>query len=146
MLFALVLFMVVLEGPVQDDDGIEHSLEEPARWGSISSAPVTSSATRTSGSLDEDLHVADEQGQRRLVEEAEAVWGSDSRGRATDVVEGSPPPTQKEPDHIGTTKPQTAVSCAADTGTTRHATLEEAATWSSSSSAPVNSCATSRLL
>ena len=33
----------VLEGPVEDDDGIEHPLEEAARWGSSSSAPVTSS-------------------------------------------------------------------------------------------------------
>ena len=32
------------------------------------------------------------------------------------------PPTQKGPDHIGATKPQTEVSCDADTGTTRHAT------------------------
>ena len=52
---------------------------------------MTSSATRGSGSLNEDLQAADEQGQRRLAEEAEAVWGSDSRGRATDVVQGSQP-------------------------------------------------------
>ena len=32
------------------------------------------------------------------------------------------PPTKKGPDHIGATKPQTEVSCDADTGTTRHAT------------------------
>lgn len=32
------------------------------------------------------------------------------------------PPTQKGPNHIGATKPQTEVSCDADTGTTRHAT------------------------
>ena len=32
------------------------------------------------------------------------------------------PPTQKGPDPIGATKPQTEVSCDADTGTTRHAT------------------------
>ena len=118
-----------LEGPVEDDDGIEHSLEEAARrgssssapvtssaprgtrWGSSSSAPVTSSATRGPGSLDEDLQAAEEQGQRRVVEEA-------------DVVQGSPPPTQKGPDHSGTTEPQTVVSCDADTGTTRHATSQ----------------------
>ena len=112
----------VLEGPVEDDDRIELPLKKAARWGSSSSAPVTSSATRGSGSLDEDLQAADEQVQRRLVEEAEAVRGSDSRGRATDVVEGSPPPTQKGPDHTGTTKPQIEESGDADTGTTRHAT------------------------
>ena len=32
------------------------------------------------------------------------------------------PPTQKGPNHIGATQPQTEVSCDADTGTTRHAT------------------------
>ena len=32
------------------------------------------------------------------------------------------PPTQKGLDHIAATKPQTEVSCDADTGTTRHAT------------------------
>ena len=32
------------------------------------------------------------------------------------------PPTQTKPNHIGATKPQTEVSCDADTGTTRHAT------------------------
>ena len=72
---------------------------------------MTSSATRGPGSLDEDLQAAEEQGQRRVVEEA-------------DVVQGSPPPTQKGPDHIGATKPQTEVSCDADTGTTRHATSQ----------------------
>ena len=41
--------------------------------------------------MDEDSWAADEQGQRRLAEEAEAVWGPSSRDRATDAAQDLPP-------------------------------------------------------
>ena len=47
-----------LVGIKEDDDGIEHPLQEAARWGSSSSAPVTSSATKGLPSLEEDHQAA----------------------------------------------------------------------------------------
>jgi hypothetical protein len=76
----------VLAGPVEDENGMKHPHQEAAWWGSGSSAPVTSSATKGDSSTSKPQTKTDSLIQEMINDELTDIMGAASAIHAPKVI------------------------------------------------------------